>query len=71
MRKEVKEVGVLDDWEREIEARAEARGMAIGMARVSEKIARNCIKMGKIPLDEIAKACGLTLQHVQELAEGK
>ena len=67
MREGVQVVGVLDDWEREIEA----CGEAIGRARVSEKIARNCIKMGKIPLDEIAKACGLTLQHVQELAEGK
>ena len=63
MREEVKEVGVLDDWEREVEAR--------GKSMQSESIAQNLIRLGTMALDEIAKACGLTLQHVQELAEGK
>lgn len=77
--KGVDKMGVLDDWEREVEARGmaigEAKGEAIGEARgkymQSESIAQNLIRLGTIALDEIAKACGLTLQHVQELAEGK
>ena len=69
--KGVKEVGVLDDWEREVEARGEARGKAIGEARASESIAHNLIRLGTIALEEIAKACGLPLQRVQELAAGK
>lgn len=57
------EMGVWKEIEAEIESRAEAR--------TSESIAQNFIKMGTIALDEIAKACGLTLQRVQELAAGK
>lgn len=52
-------MGVRDEWEREVEARK------------SESIAQNLIRLGTIALDEIAKACGLTLQRVQELAAGK
>ena len=40
-------------------------------AKERESIAQNFIKMGTVALDEIAKACGLTLQRVQELAAGK
>ncbi|MBR4196122.1 MAG: PD-(D/E)XK nuclease family transposase [Synergistaceae bacterium] len=69
--KGVKEVGVLDDWEREVEARGEARGKALGIAIQSESIAQNLVRLGTIALDEIAKACGLPLQRVQELAAGK
>ena len=65
--KGVKEVGVLDEWEREVEA----RGKAIGIAIQSESIAQNLVRLGTIALDEIAKACGLPLQRVQELADGK
>ena len=84
-------MGVLDDWEREVEARAEARGEARGVARgkaigeatgdargkaigeaiKSESIAQNLIRLGTMALEEIAKACGLTLQRVQELAAVK
>lgn len=69
--KGVKEVGVLDEWEREVEARGEARGKAIGIAIQSESIAQNLVRLGTIALDEIAKACGLPLKRVQELADGK
>lgn len=53
------EMGV---W-KEIEAEIESRN--------SENIAQNLIRLGTVALDEIAKACGLTLQRVQELAAGK
>ena len=48
---------------KEIEAEIESRK--------SESIAQNLIRLGTVALDEIAKACGLTLQRVQELAAGK
>ena len=65
------EVGVWDEVEAEIEARGEARGKAIGEARASESIAQNFIRLGTVALDEIAKACGLSLQRVHELAAEK
>ena len=65
--KGVERMGVLDDWEREVEARGEAKGEA----KKSESIAHNLIRLGTVALDEIAAACGLTLQRVQELAAGK
>ena len=69
------EMGV---WaEIEAEAIAEGRkeglqeGLQEGIIKASENIARNFVKAGTVALDEIAKACGLSLQRVQELAEGK
>ena len=53
------EMGVWKEIEAEIESRK------------SESIAQNLIRLGTVALDEIAKACGLTLQRVQELAAGK
>ena len=64
-------MGIWDEVEAEIEARGEARGKAIGEARASESIAQNFIRMGTVALDEIAKACGLSLQRVHELAAEK
>ena len=46
-------------------------GLRKGIIEASEKIARNLVKAGTVALDEIAKACGLSLQRVKELAEGK
>ena len=61
----------------EAEAIAEGRkeglqeGLKKGIIEASEKIACNLVKAGTVALDEIAKACGLSLQRVKELAEGK
>ena len=55
-----------------IEARGEARGKAIGEAigeaRGIAKVAMNLLKAGKFALEDIAEACNMTLQQVQELA---
>ena len=55
------------------EGRAEgkAEGRAEGKAEERTSIAQNFIRLGTVALDEIAKACGLTLQQVQELAARK
>ena len=60
-----KKMGV---WQ-EMKEEAIAEGKAKGKAEATETIARNFIKTGKNALEEIAEACGLTLQRVQELAK--
>lgn len=54
-----------------VEGRAEGRaeGRIDGLVEASERIAKNFIAAGKLALDEIANACGLSLQRVQELAK--
>lgn len=37
--------------------------------RISEKVARNLLKLDKLTLEEIATITGLTLKRVQKLAE--
>ena len=89
--KGVEKMGVLDDWEREAEARGEAKGKAEGLAEgriegrtegriegkangiaeASESIARRLINAGSLALEEIADACGLTMQHVERLARAR
>ena len=49
-------------------AEGKAEGRAEGRAEERESIAHNLIRMGTVALEEIANACGLTLQRVQELA---
>ncbi len=34
-----------------------------------ENLALDCIKLGKIPLEDIAKCCRLSLDRVKELAD--
>ena len=51
-------------------AEMKAEAIAEGVTEASERIAKNFIKAGTVALDEIAKACDLSLQRVQELAAG-
>ena len=46
----------------------EARIEAMTESRVITTIAVNLLKAGKFALEDIADACGMTLQQVQELA---
>ena len=52
----------------EIKREVEALEYARVIEQNSEKIAINCIKSGKYTLEEIAYACDLSLQRVEELA---
>ncbi len=61
-------MGLWQEIKEEAIAEGEARGEARGKAIASENIASNLIKAGKVALEEIASACGLTLQRVKELA---
>ncbi|MBQ7193009.1 MAG: Rpn family recombination-promoting nuclease/putative transposase [Synergistaceae bacterium] len=85
--KGVKKVGVFQDMVQDMEANAiekgmaegrakgmaegRAEGLAEGKAEACESIAQKLIAAGKLALEEIASVCGLTLQHVQELAQAR
>ncbi len=56
-------MGLLDDME--------ANAREEGKAEACESIAQKLIAAGKLALEEIASVCGLTLQHVQELAQAR
>ena len=60
-------MGLLDD----MEANAREEGRAKGKAEERESIAQKLIAAGKLALEEVASVCGLTLQHVQELAQAR
>ena len=85
--KGVKKVGVFQDMVQDMEANAiekgmaegrakgmaegRAEGLAEGKAEACESIAQKLIAAGKLALEEVASVCGLTLQHVQELAQAR
>ena len=63
-------MGVWEEMETEAHEKGHAEGLAEGIMEASERIARNLLRAGTVALDEIAKACDLSLQRVQELAAG-
>ncbi|MBQ7267493.1 MAG: hypothetical protein IJR11_03900, partial [Synergistaceae bacterium] len=68
-------MGLLDDMEANAREEGRAKGMAEGRAKgkaeACESIAQKLIAAGKLALEEVASVCGLTLQHVQELAQAR
>ncbi len=53
----------------ERQAKAVEKAKHDALKKVKEKVALNCIELGKLTLEEIAKCTGLTLRRVQALAK--
>ena len=77
--KGVMKVGVFQDMVNDMEAnfmaqgiaKGKAQGIAEGKAEERESIARKLITAGTLALEEIADACGLSMQHVEKLARAR
>lgn len=54
-----------------VRAEGEAKGIEKGKAEEKVSLAMNLIKLGKLTMEEIVAATGLSLSKVQELADGK